>query len=341
MEKKVTPSSTKTDILDAYNDLLKQIEGQKSGQPKEIKENEEREKVLKNAVSINKEGIIKQIANLKISLNTELEKVEEALVTESKKLSQVQEAIQIQEQRLQDLYGINTTTDSFSVMLTLQKEKKEAFEKEMEQKRGQFDIDIAETRQKWDKEKKESELLMKEEKDRLLKQRKRDEEEYVYNLELSRKKDTDIYVQKKATLEKELADKKSTFEQEIKSREQAVINAETELNDLRKKNEAFPKLIEQSVKEAIAGNTEKLQTTYKFETQLKLKETEGEIKLRDQDIVNLNAKIKDLGVQVAQLANKADQSDKSAKDIAIKAIESSSNIKLFERPKENREEAGK
>jgi hypothetical protein len=341
MEKKVTPSSTKTDILEAYSELLKQMEGQKSGQPKEMKESEERENVVKNAGSINKEGIIKQIGSLKISLNTELEKVEEALVTESKKLSQVQDAIKIQEQRLQDLYGINSTADSIAVMLTLQKEKKEAFEKQMEQKQRQLDEEIADARQKWDKEKKEVELLMKEEKDRLLKQRKRDEEEYAYNLEISRKKDADLYAQKKAGLEKELADKKEKFEQEIKSREQAVINAETELNDLRLKNASFPKLIEQSVKAAVAENTEKLQTTYKFESQLKSKEYETDVKLRDQEIANLKAKIKDLESQLAQSSTKAEQADKSAKDIAIKAIESSANYKIIDRLKENKEDNSK
>jgi hypothetical protein len=341
MEKKVTPSSTKTEILEAYSELLKQMDGQNPGQPKEMKESEEREKVLKNAGSINKEGIIKQIAGLKISLNSELEKVEEALVTESKKLSQVQEAIQIQEQRLQDLYGINATADSIAVILTLQKDKKESFEKEMEQKQKQLDEEIAETRQKWDKEKKEAELLMKEEKDRLLKQRKRDEEEYTYNLEISRKKDTDLYAQKKAGLEKELADKKDKFEQEIKSREQAVINAETELNDLRDKNASFPKLMEQSVKEAVAENTEKLQTIYKFDGQLKAKEYETDVKLRDQEIANLKAKIKDLESQLAQSSSKAEQADKSAKDIAIRAIESSANYKIIDRSKENKEDSSK
>ncbi|MBN1974163.1 MAG: hypothetical protein JW787_11025, partial [Sedimentisphaerales bacterium] len=334
-------SNTKNEILEAYNELLKKLEGQKPGQPKEIKEKEERENVLKNAVSINKEGIIKQIAGLKISLNTELEKVEEALVAESKKLLQVQEAIQIQEQRLQDLYGINATADSMAVMLSLQREKKENFEKEMEQKQKQLDYEITETRQKWDKEKKESEQLTKEEKERLMKQRKRDEEEYSYSLEIARKKDANVYSQKKETLEKELTDKKTKFEQEIKSREQAVINAETELTDLREKSVSFPKLIEQSVKEAVADNTAKLQTTYKFESQLKSKESESEVKLRDQEIASLKAKIKDIEIQLAQSFSKAEQADKSAKDIAIRAIESSANYKIIDRIKEPKDDSGK
>lgn len=45
--------------------------------------------------------------------------------------------------------------------------------------------------------------------------------------------------------------------------------------------------------------------------------------------------------QLAQFAVKADQADKSAKDIAIKAIESSSNIRVIERTKENKDDENK
>jgi hypothetical protein len=341
MEKKLSTSNTKNEILEAYSELLKQVEDKKSGQPKEIKETEEREKIVKGALAASKEGIINQIAGLKITLNSELEKIEESLVNESKKLAQVQEAIKFQEQRLNDLYGINATTDSVSVMLAIQKEKKESFELEMEQKHRLLDEEIAETKQNWEKDKKILEHQLKDDKDQILKQRKREEEEYTYNLGLNRKKDTDLYNQKKTDLEKELATKKALFEQEIKSRELVVSAAEVELKELREKAMATPKIIEQSVKEAVADCTEKLSTNYKFESQLKAKESESDIKLRDQEISNLKAKIKDIEGQLAQFASKAEQADKSAKDIAIKAIESSSNYKIIDRIRESKEEGSK
>ncbi|NJK84602.1 MAG: hypothetical protein HC906_00045 [Bacteroidales bacterium] len=65
------------------------------------------------------------------------------------------------------------------------------------------------------------------------------------------------------------------------------------------------------------------------------------LKLRDQEISNLNAKIKDIEGQLSQFALKAEQADKSAKDIAIKAIESSTNVKIIERSKETRDENSK
>jgi len=341
MEKKLSTSSTKNEILEAYNELLKQAEEKKSGQPKEIKETEEREKIVREALSANKEGIINQIASLKISLNSELEIIEESLIKESKKLSQVEDAIKLQELRLKDLYEINATTDSVSVMLAFQKGKKEAFELEMEQKRKLFDEEITERKQNWEKEKSKLELQIKDEKEQIQKQRKREEEEYKYNLELARKKDLDQYNQKKADLEKEFTTKKALFEQEIKSRELAIIATESELKELREKNISMPKILEQAVKEAVAANTEKLNASHKFEAQLKSKEFESELKLRDQEIINLKSKIKDIEVQLSNLALKAEQADKSAKDIAIKAIESSSNFKIIDRSREVKDDSGK
>lgn len=340
MEKKITPSSTKTEIFEAYNDLMKQMNTQ-TVQPKESKEKEARENVIKTAVTVNKEGIIQQIAGLKISLNNELEKIEETLINESRKLSQVQDAIKIQEERLSDLYAVNATTDSLSVMLALQSEKKESFDKEIEQKKALFENEMTETRIKWEKEKKNYELLLKEDQDKLQKQRKREEEEYGYNISLTRKKDTDLYEQKKAALEKELTDRKKAFDSEMTGREQSIIAAETELKELREKVSLFPKQLEEAIKKAVGENTANLQMTFKFEKQLKDKEFETDIKLRDQEITSLKNKISDLESQLIQQSSKADQADKSAKDIAIKAIESSVSFKVFERSKENKDENAK
>jgi hypothetical protein len=212
---------------------------------------------------------------------------------------------------------------------------------EMDQKRQQLDGDIAQTKLNWEKDKKILEQKLTEEKDLLQKQRKREEEEYSYNLQLNRKKDADLYNQKKFDLDKELASKKALFEQEIKSRELAVTAAELELKELREKDALTPKLIEQAVKDAVTGITEKLNTEYKYESQLKTSGFESEIKLRDQEIANYKAKIKDIEVQLSQFASKAEQADKSAKDIAIKAIESSSNYKIIDRVRDSKDENSK
>jgi len=117
--------------------------------------------------------------------------------------------------------------------------------------------------------------------------------------------------------------------------------AESELIELRKKDSATPKIIEQAVKDAVTANTEKLSTNYKFESQMKAKEFESDLKLRDQEILNLKAKIKDIEGQLAQFTLKAEQAEKSSRDIAIKAIESSSNYKIIDRVRESKDEGNK
>ena len=95
---------------------------------------------------------------------------------------------------------------------------------------------------------------------------------------------------------------------------------------LREKAARFPAELEKAVKETEKRITESLQTTYKFEKELLSKETEGELKLREQTIKTLEAKIKEQEALIKQLSQKADSSEKTVKDIAIKALDSASKM---------------
>lgn len=62
------------------------------------------------------------------------------------------------------------------------------------------------------------ELSIKERKIRIEKERKQEEEDFLYNLNKKRKIDEDTYLARKLTLEKELSDKKALFEKDIAER---------------------------------------------------------------------------------------------------------------------------
>ena len=145
----------------------------------------------------------------------------------------------------------------------------------------------------------------------------------------------DIFEEKKANQEKELAEKKKAFELEIAQREAQVVAAENELKELRSKNAAFPAELEKAVNAAVKSVTEKLQSTFGFEKELKAKEIEGELKLKDQTIETLKNKIKDLETSLKELSQKTVTAEASVKDIAMKAIESSSKPYFTERTKES------
>ena len=336
MEKKLTPASTKSEILKAYNELLNKTQETKQDSPKEEQEKKIRETTVAEAAGLTDEKIIGQISSLKLSLNSTLDKIEDDLTSEYQKLLKIREAIDIEDQRLKDFYQINAGADSLAAILAAQKEKKEEFEREMTVRKNEFEEQLKNEKLNRDKETRLWEEKRKETEEALKKQRSREEEEYQYNLKLARKKDQDQYDQKKAMLEKELTQKRESFESEINSREQAVAAAEKELTELRSKAQKFPEELEKAVQAAIKETTAQLDKEHKFEKQLLLKDHDGEIKLKSQQIESLLAKIKDLEIQLKQAYAKAENAENNTKEITLKAIQSSGQIKIIEKEETRR-----
>lgn len=331
MEKKLTPTSTKTEILNAYNELLIKTRETKQDNPKAEQEKKIKEATVTEAAGLTDEKIIGQISSLKLTLNSTLDKIEDDLTAEFQKLLKIREAIAIEDQRLKDFYQINAGADSLAAILAAQKERKEEFEREMNVRKSEFEEQSKTEKINRDKETRLWEEKRKEAEESLKKLRSREEEEYQYSMKLVRKKDQDQYEQKKASLEKELTQKKESFESEINAREKSVASAEQELTGLRTKAENFPSDLEKAVQSGIKETTAQLEKEHKFEKQFLLKDHEGEIKLKSQQIESLLAKIKDLEIQVKQAYSKAENAESNTKEITLKAIQSSGQIKFIEK----------
>ena len=345
METKPNLKNTKNEILEAYEELLKKMNDKKTDEPKKIQEMQKQEAVVKKAEGLSNETIIKGLAGLKVEITSSLDKLGEKFVEEFKKFEELQQAIQTEKKNLEDLYQLSANTDSLSVMLLAQKEKREQFEQEMAVRKVEldekirlekerFEAEITEKKNQWKKEQDAFQEKLKEENEKTTKTRKREEEEYQYALQLTRKKEVDLYEEKKLKLEKELTEKKAAFEKSVAEREANLKSAETELAELRAKSVAFPKELEKAVDAAVKAATEKTETAFRIEKELREKEVEGELKLKDQIIQTLNAKIKDLETSLKELSQKTVTAETSVKDIAIKAIEHSSKPYFIEKQKE-------
>ncbi len=346
MEQEVTSKNTKNQILDAYNELLQKVQEQKSQEPKKVKEEKQNLELTQKAKSLSNEGIVKEVAALKVNFSSALDKLGDQFVSEYNKFEELQKAISIERKNLEELYQLSANTDSLAVMLMAQKEQKEKFEQEMTQRREeltekinrekeQHETEMGEKRALWKKEQDERAAAEKEEAANRKKERDREEEEYLYNLKLNRKKEVDIYEDKKQKLDRELTEKKAAFEKEFQERKTAIEEAETELNELRIKNAEFPAELEKAVNDAVKATADKLKAEHKFEMQLRDKETEGELKLKDQAIAALTSKIKEMEATIKEMSQKTATAESSVKDIAMKAIESSSKPYYFEKYKES------
>jgi len=253
------------------------------------------------------------------------------LVAERNKLETVQNAIQIEEKRLSDLYGLSFNADAFSALLLAQKEQKEQFEQEMAERKEQLAQQISETRAQWEKEKAAHDENLKAEKETNTKLRKREEEEYTYATQQKRKQEQDEYNLKKIRQEAELKEQRSTFEKEFAAREKNLLESENELKTLRTASEEFPAKLAEAVQNAQAETENRLQTVYKYEKELREKETQSILNLKEHQIKSLEAKIKEMDTQLKEAGAKADNSEKTVKDIALKVIENAGKTQVIER----------
>ena len=325
----VSEKNTKSEILKAYETLLKDVQSVKSDIPKQAQEDKLKKDSLEKVAKISDEGIIKSITSLKADLNSSLDTIQKNLSDEFKKLEEIRAAITIENKTLEDLYSLSANTDSLAAMLLVQKDKKESFEKEMKEKEDSFNSEMTAQKSQWEIEKDKQKTSEKEYSDDLTKRRKREEEEYSYNLKIKRQKEQDDYDSKKSQLDKELIDKKLHFENEVSSREMNLKNAEAELAELRKNNSEFPVKLDKALKDKETEVTKQLQTKYGFDIQIKEKQYEADIRLKDQIISSLQEKIKEQQEQLKEYSDKATRAEAGVKDIAVKAIENASKIRMF------------
>ena len=325
----VSEKNTKAEILKAYESLLKGVQNAKADVPKQIQEEKQRKETLEKVEGISNEGIVKSIAALKSGLSNSLDEILQSLTNEFKKLEEIRAAIVLEKKSLEDLYSLSANTDSLAAMLLVQREKKENFEKQMKEKEESFANEMAAKKEQWEIEKAKQKTDEKEYTDELTKRRKREEEEYTYNLKIRRQKEQDEYDSKKLQLAKELTDKKAQFEQEVSSRELNLKNAEAELAELRKNNAEFPAKLEKALKDKETEVTKQLQTKYGFDMQLMEKQSAADIRLKDQIITSLQEKIKEQQEQMKENTDKANRAEANVKDIAVKAIENASKIRMF------------
>ena len=324
MTAELSTRNTKNEILEAYNELLKKVKEQKPADRQAEKEKTEKKDIVETAAQNSVEKIVKELAELKLAMAKSLDSVEEQLIGEFKKLNNTRRAIDIEQKNLEDIHEIRAEADSLAALLLAQKEKKQAFEAEMEQKREVFEETMADAKLAWKKEQDELERDRKEREEGIKKTRQREEEEYAYNLQLERKKDQDAYAEKKTTQEKELEEQRLKLEKSWAERETALAAREQELASLRQQVDAFPQELQQAVATAEQAITEKLEFKYSYEAQMLAKETEGEKKLSQQIIASLQAKIKEQDEQIRQLAQKANEAGLQVQNIAVKAIEGAS-----------------
>lgn len=327
--KKLTLTSTKQEMLQAYNSLLKELEARQEGELKPEKKIEEKKnrEAVQVAESLTADGVGKGIAALKQEIGKTLTGISDQLEGEVSRFVAIRNAIGAKEKEIAELYEIEKSAMSLAALIEAQNQKRQEFAAEMEEKKESLREDIESTRAAWEKEQEDHDAAVKERDAAEKKRQTREKEEFDYAFKREQQAAADRFAYEKAKLEKELKDKKEQMEQELSAREAAVAVREAELSDLRKQAAQHPKELETSVARAIKETSDRLLAAAKSREELLKSEAEGESNVFKARIESLEKTTKEQSERITALTKQLESAYQKVQDIAVKTVEGASNSK--------------
>lgn len=325
----VSLTSTKKEILDAYNQLREQLEAQATGElrPEVDKEARRKKEVTGLADDLSVARISSNIDGLKLEISSSLSQIAAKMEEAVGKYIKTKEAINDREMELTDLFGIEQSAYSLAALLETQKVKKSQFDEEMARRRQELEDEMKRAQALHDQERAEYAATIKEQKELDQKLRKREQEEYDYNLKRERELKTNALRDEVANLENEIAEKRQAFAKETASREEGlqareniVAAAEKEMVTLQVRIDNLPRELDEAVKKAVKETTERLAAASEAQAKLMAKTFDGEKNVLGTRIEALEQLAGEQKKQLEQLSAQLEKAYGKVQDIAVKAV---------------------
>ncbi|MCP3930701.1 MAG: hypothetical protein GY705_16550 [Bacteroidetes bacterium] len=318
--KKVSTSNTKAEILSAYSELMEILRQERKQNTALQRDLEKKRSIVATVAEKTKTGATHSINELKKMLNEQLDKIELGIAKEQQNFEELQRAISIEKETLEDLYKVKAEAESLEALVITNKQSKEELESDIKDRKEALQQEIENTKMKW----------------------KREQEEYEYKLKIKRRNEEDEYKQKKEKQEKALKEQKIEFDKNITIREKSIAGQEDELMQLRKEVSQFEKLLQKNIQDAEKAVTGRLTKEFEYRQKLETKDLEAELRLHKQEIQSLKSKVKEQQELIGTISTKTDSANQQVKDIALKAIENagirSLNFPGTERSKEDKKD---
>lgn len=319
----ISMSNTKKEMLEAYQALLAEVQTKSLENPREEQKRIEQKKVVAQAEALSAEEMDKFAREIMGGFESSVALLQSQLREGFDKLRTLDETIKIKEAWIEDLYAIQSNADSLSTLILAQKKQKEEALRELEEIRTKQEREIEETREAWQREQEQYKDSVKQEKATAALLRKREEDEYEYTTSQRRRKEEDAFREQLDADKRELEERRQDFERTAAERERALAEAEGELEGLRRLSESLDTRMQEVESRAIKATEERLEREHRFAFDLAQKETEGQLRLKDQQIELLQQKIGEIEAQLREAGLKVSTSEETVRDIALRAIDSS------------------
>ncbi len=343
--KKPTDKNTKVEILQAYEELAKEKAALKSQLDQVAKENQSGTKEqpkLEQTTAMNQLSSVQQkmnntiesLAKIQLGFGSAANELSEQLTTKASKLEEIRRTLEEEIQQLTQLHNLEISDDILDTLIQAYEDNTKAYQEEYSRRSEVLFQEILEQRNSWGKEQDEQQRTIKERNENLNKTRQRDASEYKYNLELQRQLQNDEYEQEQKALYKQLEELLQETEKQWAEREKAISEREKQFEELKAKVEAFPKDKEAAIKKATEEGKGIAHYQAKIKSDLYSKEVEGQKRFYEQRLQSLEQTITNQETRIQNLSKQLESALKQVQDLAVKAIEGTSNVNSYQAIKE-------
>ncbi len=319
---KLTAKDSKEQIFAAFNQLIaekEKIESKIATKEQEA-EKEKNKELLEIASTYTIDSIVKGLADLQLDVGKVVNQLTETLTSESDKLDQLQKAIEIEKEHLQQLKQVRIAADALYILNQEHQENVKTIEQGAANHREVVEKDQTEKRKYWQKEQTEYDILQREKLENLTKKREKEEEDYQYILERTRKIETDEYDSTKRTQEREIQESNVLKNKLWAEREKVLNDQQTVYEENLKKIEAFPSQLEEEVKKAREEAIKEATNEAKFKADLADKEWEGLKQSYELKIQSLSQTIQRQIEQITDISNQLQAAITQAQSLATRAF---------------------
>jgi hypothetical protein len=285
-----------------------------------------REAVLA-ADSLSTEGVVKSIGELRSTIGKTLAQLSDRLEEEVSKYVQIQRAILAKEAELKEIYEIQKSASTLTALIEAQQRRRDEFESELASDRESLTQEIESTRAEWEAERKSRETEIKEQAVTEQKRREREREEYRYAFTREQQLTKDRFADEMSKAQRELDERKALVEKELAERAKVIAMGESELAEMRRRIETFPEELRSSVAKAAQDATAAATLSAAAGEELLKREFAGERNVLTTRVAALEQTVKEQASQIQKLSQQAEKAYTQVQDIAVKAIEGSSNFK--------------
>lgn len=306
-KEEITIKNTKAEILDALNEALEREKNM--AQMKYEPEKEEKKQKAEKAIEISRENVEEKIFSEELN----------------NKFKNLELAIEEEENKLKELYGIEKELNNLIVVVNGGKDYIAELENKKRKKTEEIEKDIKELEEEYKNKKEELEKEYDIKTKKLKIDREREEEEYNYKIKREREISNNKWEDEKQKRESELAQKEEEVEELL---EEAESKAE-HIEELEKKVEEIPSLLEKEYTRGRKEATAEIEKENKYATALLKKDYENTIERQNDKIEVLKEEITKSNNERTTLQEKLDQAYSQIKEMATKTVEATGGVKIL------------